>query len=223
MTVLSHSLAVVTGAAIGVGLELAQLAASQGFDLILVDEHPAVYDIGASLRELGARVDVVDVDLGLANGADRVLEVIAERHIDALLITMNAGSGRALLDQPLADVRRDVTRNLMASLQLIHEIGRAMRDQGEGRILVTGALAEGAIRHHAVFHAARAFVELLAFNLRAELKGSGVTVTSFMASPSPTPLLSEVADQAFTAMMRGEGDLATEWARDVREALRNPH
>jgi short-subunit dehydrogenase len=219
----AHSLAVVTGAAVGVGLELGRLAASQGFDLILVDEHPFVYDVGASLRARGARVDVADVDLATPTGADRVIEIIADRNIDALLITTSAGSSRALLDQPLSDMRRAITRNVTASLQLIHDIGRGMRDRAAGRILVTGALADAAVRHHAVFHAARAFLDLLAFTLRAELKGTGVTVTSLMAPPASTPLIPEIAELGFNAMMRGESDVATEWERGLRTALRLPH
>lgn len=60
-----RSLAVVTGASSGIGLELAKLAAHDGHDLIIAVDRPLA-DAEQALRALGAAVMSVEVDLAAA-------------------------------------------------------------------------------------------------------------------------------------------------------------
>ena len=57
----SRKLAVVTGASSGIGLELAKLAAKDGYDLIVAADTPFV-EAGPALKEFGGTVEEVETD-----------------------------------------------------------------------------------------------------------------------------------------------------------------
>ena len=59
---MANKLAVVTGASSGIGLELAKLAAGEGYDLIVAADTPFV-DAAAGLKDLGVAVEQIEADL----------------------------------------------------------------------------------------------------------------------------------------------------------------
>ena len=62
-----RKLAIVTGASSGIGLELAKLAAQDGFDLIVAADTPFV-EAGPALKQLGAEVESIEADLATEQG-----------------------------------------------------------------------------------------------------------------------------------------------------------
>src|ERR1700710_2941332 len=68
----SAQLAVVTGASSGIGLELARLFASDGYDLVVVADEPAIEDTAKELADAGGQVESVQVDLRDAGAVQHV-------------------------------------------------------------------------------------------------------------------------------------------------------
>ena len=64
--------AIVTGASTGIGLEIAKLAAEDGYDLLIAADTPLV-DASSQLQGLGGEVRNVEVDLSTFEGVDRLL------------------------------------------------------------------------------------------------------------------------------------------------------
>jgi uncharacterized protein len=64
----SRSLAVVTGASSGIGLELAKQFAENDFDLVIAAEDGELAGAAEQLRGMGAEVDAVQVDLARPEG-----------------------------------------------------------------------------------------------------------------------------------------------------------
>ena len=115
-----------------------------------------------------------------------------------------------------------------------------MRARGEGRILVTGSIA-GFMpgTYQAVYNGTKAFIDSFSFALRAELKGSGVTVTCLMPGATETDFFeradmldtkvgtqkkddpADVAKTGFDAMMRGDGDVVSGWQNKLQSAIAN--
>jgi NAD(P)-dependent dehydrogenase (short-subunit alcohol dehydrogenase family) len=109
-------------------------------------------------------------------------------------------------------------------LCLIQRVGRDMRENNEGRILITGSIA-GFIpgSYQAVYNASKAFLDSFAFALRNELKDTDVTVTCLMQGATETEFFdraemgdtkigaskkadpADVAKAGFEAMLNGEG------------------
>jgi short-subunit dehydrogenase len=225
MSTQARPLAIVTGASSGIGLELAKLCAQNGFDLVVAADEPEINTAAEMLRRLDVTVDAVQTDLSTVSGVDQLVAATQGRPVDALLANAGRGLGGAFLDQEFDRVRGVVDTNITGTIYLIHHVGRSMRAQRQGRILITGSTA-GYVpgTYEAVYNGTSAFLDSFAVALRHELKESGVTVTCLIPGPTETAFFKragqmdtkigtekkqpadEVAKVGFEAMMRGEGD-----------------
>jgi uncharacterized protein len=235
-------LAVVTGASIGIGLELANVAASKGYDLIVAADESKIVDMAAHFRDLGVAVQAVQVDLSTVEGVDRLLEDIAAdgRSVDLLMANAGQGIGKGFLDQDFRDVKRVVDTNIVGTIYLVQQIGQQMRTRGAGRLLLTGSIAgfmPGTFQ--AVYNGTKAFINSFSFALREELKDTGVTVTCLMPGATDTDFFARadmldtkvgqaekddpafVAKVGFDAMMAGEGDVVAGWKNKLLSAAAN--
>jgi uncharacterized protein len=133
-----------------------------------------------------------------------------------------------------------VETNITGTLDLIQRVGRDMRENNEGRILITGSIA-GFIpgSYQAVYNASEAFLDSFAFALRNELKDTDVTVTCLMPGATETEFFdradmqdtkigagkkdnpADVAKAGFEAMLNGEGDVVTGWMNKLQTAIAN--
>jgi short-subunit dehydrogenase len=231
-------LAIVTGASTGIGRELAKLAAKHGYDLLIAADEPEIEAAATELRGLGAAVDAVQADLSTTEGVDKLTDAIKGRTVEALLANAGRGLGKGFLDQDFAEVRKVVDTNITGTIYLIQKVGRGMRARGAGRILITGSIAgfmPGTFQ--AVYNGTKAFLDSFSFALRAELKGSGVTVTCLMPGPTETAFFeradmldtrvgqakkddpANVAKIGFAAMLRGDGEVVSGFKNKLQTAI----
>ncbi|MET0387723.1 MAG: SDR family NAD(P)-dependent oxidoreductase [Polyangiales bacterium] len=237
-TIQARPLAVVTGASSGIGFELARCCIAGGFDLLVVADEAEIEDAAKQLAQPDAKVEHLQADLATMEGVDQLYATLRGRPVSALLANAGRGLGRGFLDQDFHEVRRVVDTNVTGTLYLIHKIGRAMRERGEGRILITGSIAglmPGTFQ--AVYNGTKALLDSFAFALRAELKGTGVSVTCLMPGATETEFFEradmldtkvgtdkkqpadEVAKVGYAAMMRGDGDVVAGWQNKLQAAI----
>ncbi len=234
----ARPLAVVTGASSGIGYELANCCAREGFDLVVVADEPEINKAGEDFEALGANVDVLQADLATIEGVDKLLQKIGARPVEALLANAGRGLGKGFLDQDFKDVMRVVNTNITGTIYLLQNIGRDMRAQKTGKILIVGSIA-GFMpgTYQAVYNATKAFLDSFSFALRAEIADSGVTVTCLMPGATETKFFeradmldtkigqgkkddpADVAATGFKAMMRGEGDVVSGWHNKLQSAI----
>jgi short-subunit dehydrogenase len=194
----SAQLAVVTGASNGIGLELARLFASDGYDLVVVaDAVKRVYDV---VTAEGARVPAA--------------------------VAFNVGIGRAgrFIDEDLQADLDIVDVNVRSTVHLAKLVLRDMAKHNDGRALFTSsvvAMMPGS--YQTMYNASKAFIQSFAEALHDEFRGTGVSVTALMPGPTDTaffqraamedtPLArlpfkddpAKTARQGYDAMMRGE-------------------
>lgn len=184
MDAVDKPLALITGATSGIGLELAKLAAADGYALLLAADR----SFERALAELpGTAVETITVDLSIPEGVAALVAQVGEREVDVLCANAGQGLSQGFLDQDFADVRKLIGINVIGTLDLVQQIGRSMRARGKGRILLTGSLAgllPGA--YQAAYNASKAFVDNFSFALRNELKDTCVTVTCLMPNVTET-------------------------------------
>src|SRR6202044_2803215 len=65
-----RQLAVVTGASVGIGLELARLCAEQNFDLIIAADEPLIENAARELSQRGISCTPVQCDLATTEGVE---------------------------------------------------------------------------------------------------------------------------------------------------------
>ena len=233
--------ALVTGASTGIGYELALLCATNGFDLLVAADEPRIAAAAETFRQHGVAADYVEADLSTLEGVDRLCAAAGGRPIDYLLANAGRGLGKGFLDQDFTDVRHVIDTNITGTIYLIQKVGREMRARGQGRILITGSIA-GFMpgTYHAVYNGSKAFIDSFSFALRAELKGSGVTVSCLMPGPTETEFFEradlmdtsvgqdetkddpkDVARAGFDAMMKGQGDVVSGWKGKLQSTLAN--
>ncbi len=238
MTTEPRPLAIVTEAASGLGFQLAQRCAQGGFDLLITAGRPPVMTAAEKLRAFGASVEAFEGDLATLALVDELSDALADRPVAALLVNMGPGLGGAFLDQKFEHARHLVDVNVTGILYLIHTVGRRMRQQRNGRILIAGASPSlSSKEYQAVYNGTKALLDSFSFTLRAELAGSGVSVTSLMpgvaeVEPSPHdderaaekvgwrgPVDEELAEVAFDALLRGKHEVAVGWQNELRAAV----
>jgi uncharacterized protein len=219
----SRSLALVTGASSGIGLELAKLMAENDFDLLLAAEDEDIASAGDHCRELGAAVDAVRVDLATPEGVEELHRHVtaAGRPLDVAALNAGIGAGGAFAtDTELEKELRLIDLNVRSTVHLAKLVLPPMVDRGQGRLLFTSSIAStmpGSFQ--AVYNASKSFVQSFALAIRNELKDTGVTVTSLMPGPTETEFF-ERADMLDTRVGASDGkDDPADVARDGFEAM----
>jgi len=218
----SRKLAIVTGASSGIGLEIAKLAAEDGYDLIVAADTPFV-EAGPALKELGVDVREVEGDLATQQGIDQLLSVVGSRQVDVLVANAGHGLGHGFLDQSADEWRHIIDTNITGTLLLVQPIAKRMVERGEGRILITGSIAGHlAGTFQAVYNGSKAFIDSFSAALNEEIKESGVTVTCLKPGATETEFFhraelddtkvgqakkddaADVAKVGWKAMLKGE-------------------
>ncbi len=221
----SRKFAIVTGASSGIGLEIAKLAAADGYDLLVAADTPFV-DAAAGLKDLGVEVRQIECDLSTAQGVDQLLDATGGRDVDVLVANAGVGTGGAFLDLATRDWRHSLDTNVTGTLLLIQPILGAMVARGEGRVLITGSIAgyiPGAF--NAVYNGTKAFIDSFSAAIGNEVKDSGVTVTCLKPGATDTEFFAradmldtkvgqakkddpaDVAKTGWDAMLKGEGSV----------------
>ena len=181
-----RKLAVVTGASSGIGLEIAKLAADDGYDLIIAADTPFV-EAGPALEDFGGTVEEVEGDLATQQGLDQLLVKIGDRPVDVLVANAGNGLGHGFLDQSPSEWQHVINTNITGTLLLIQPIVKRMVERGEGKVLITGSIAGHlAGTFQAVYNGSKAFVDSFAAALNEELRDTGVTVTCLKPGATET-------------------------------------
>jgi short-subunit dehydrogenase len=183
--------ALVTGASSGIGLELARLLASDGYNLVLVARNrPSLERLAAELRAgHGVSVTVIVQELAEIGAAQAIANHLASRKIEVDILVNNAGTqvygpfAESSVERQLAMIQVNAT----AVAHLTRLVLPGMVARGRGSILnigSTGSFAPGPL--NALYCATKAFVLSFTAALAAELAGSGITATALCPGPTAT-------------------------------------
>jgi NAD(P)-dependent dehydrogenase (short-subunit alcohol dehydrogenase family) len=164
--------AVVTGAAGGIGRATALALGARGLTVICAD----LDESGAAEAGIPYGVDVAD-----AAAMERFATWVRERHGPPAILVNNAGVGigGSFFDHTIADWRRTVDVNLMGVVHGCLFFGPQLVERGRGHIVnVASAAAYTPSRLLPAYGATKAAVLMLSESLRAELTGTGVGVSA---------------------------------------------
>jgi short-subunit dehydrogenase len=175
-------IAVITGAAGGIGVAVGRRLALRGYDLVLVERtaelaHKAVADIGTGTP--------VACDLSRRDDVEALSRRLEDHGSTLHLVVWNAGiivPGTVVDTSPeMVDLQLDVM--LTSVVHLTGAAARVMARNGRGHVLVTvsmGALV--ALPGSAVYSAAKAGLRAYLTALSAEVRHSGVAVSGIYPS-----------------------------------------
>ncbi len=177
---MSGAFTLVTGASLGIGLEIARVAARNGRNLIITARSAdTLEDVAKTMREeYGVEVVVIPADLSVEGEAARLWAEAAEgRQIDFLVNNAGLGSHGGFAEADWTREKRSIDVNITALTELCKLAVPHMKSGG--RILnvasIAGFLPGPAM---AVYHATKAYVLSLSVALNEELKDRRITVTA---------------------------------------------
>jgi short-subunit dehydrogenase/catechol 2,3-dioxygenase-like lactoylglutathione lyase family enzyme len=183
--------ALITGAAGGIGTELARLAAEDGTALVLWDRSASgLADLAA---ELGGDVDVAtrEVDFTDLDAVDAATGELVAEHPDIDLLVAGAGLDRAqsLLAFDWRQAQDDFKVNALANLVLLSHLAPAMAQRGSGHVTAIVSLAGlVGMPYEAPYSGSKAALATIADSARAELEPRGITFTAVFPGFVDTPM-----------------------------------
>jgi 2-deoxy-D-gluconate 3-dehydrogenase len=202
---LTDRVAIVTGAASGIGLAAAESLAAAGARIVLIDIDPKVKDAAASLPGDAGRHLPIVADLVAPGTVDAAVDhvIAACGRIDILV----NNAGVALLEnaETLSEEAWDRTMalNLKAPFLLAQAVGKQMIQRKFGRIINLASQASViALERHVAYCASKAAIVGMTKVLALEWAKHGITINAI----SPTVVETELGRKA--------------WAGAVGEAMK---
>jgi len=181
MKELNDRVAVVTGAASGIGSALADAFGAEGMRLVLADiEADALARTAEKLVAAGAEVEAVTTDVTRPESVQALANATRARFGTAHVVCNNAGVApiAPILETSLADWRWVLDVNVLGVVHGIQAFGPMLIEQGEGHIVNT-ASSGGLITvpNFGAYVASKHAVVGLSETLFQEFAGSGVGVS----------------------------------------------
>ncbi len=186
---LDGQVAVVTGAASGIGLAIAERFVASGARVMIVDRDIAAATGAAEQIGAGARAQACDVTSS-SSVAEAVHQILALA--DGIDILVNC-AGVALLApaEELSDQQWETTLavNLSGTYRMCRAVGATMLARGRGKIInLASQAASVALPEHAAYCASKFGVIGLTRVLALEWAGRGVTANTISPTVVLTPL-----------------------------------
>jgi NAD(P)-dependent dehydrogenase (short-subunit alcohol dehydrogenase family) len=219
---LRGKVALVTGAASGLGAALAAVLAADGCDVMAADiRADALHATMPALLDHGVRARALALDVGAPDAARAAIGhcVATMGRLDILV--NNAGTDVTLPVSELSeqDWLRVIDTNLNGPFLLAKHAAAQMRRQGGGDIVnVASTAAKRAWPNASAYHASKWGLLGLSHALHAELRPLGIRVTAVIAGGMRTPFLLDRFPDLDPALLQDPATVA----QAIRHALLLP-
>ncbi|MFD2571948.1 SDR family NAD(P)-dependent oxidoreductase [Spirosoma soli] len=238
--------ALITGAASGIGLELARLFAKDGYALVLVDrDEEGLNQVAYNLKnQYGTPATLLTKDLADPKAPDEIYAETSRQHLHIDVLVNDAGFGEYGQFATETDLQKELAMVQTNAVALMHLTKLYLKDmviRNDGKILLLGSEVSVAPNPlQAVYGATKAFIKSFGEAIRDELKASGakITVTVLMpgatstnffrtagaahvkgADPSKTASPADVAKAGYEALMSGKDHVVAGFKNKLTVAL----
>ena len=191
--------AVITGAAQGLGAEFARAFAACGATVVLFDLDPDA--VNETAAQIGANTAGMQCDVRDKSQVERCVARVLESNERIDILVSNAGIHRRV--DPLGfdddDVEAIFAVNMKGCLNMCGTVGKVMVEQGSGKIVNISALGGGLIglgRDGAAYGMSKGGVVSLTRDLAAEWTKHGVRVNAVAPGWIRTPMTSALQNNS---------------------------
>ena len=197
---LDGRIAVVTGAASGIGRGIAVAFAREGASIVVADmvEESEASDVLSSVRECGVSALFVRTDVSDESSVNAMAEKATAEFGRVDILVNNAGifTESLLENMTVDDWDRVVNTNLRGTFLCTRALINQMLERGDGRIIniasQLGQIGGGAVSHYS---ASKAGIIGLTKSLAREVSHRGVLVNAIAPGPIETPLLERETEE----------------------------
>ncbi|QUS40485.1 SDR family oxidoreductase [Tardiphaga alba] len=191
---------VITGAGSGIGRAAAQLFASEGASLIIVDRSDSIHDTAKLVSDAGGTVQAVSADAGSENDVKAFIDKAVSTYgkLDAIWANAGVSGGLVpLLEQTVEQWQEILRINLIGPFLAIKHAMPHMVQQGHGSIVLTASVAglkSGASGHP--YASSKAGVISLVQTTAYSLSGTGVRINAVCPGLIETGMTKPIFDNA---------------------------
>lgn len=178
----------ITGASSGIGAATARLAANQGFNLALAARSTDKLDTLAA--ELGSeKVKTFACDVTDYAAQEQLIADVVGAFGSLDAVFANAGTGGepgGFSGAPVESWQRIVNTNILGVAYTLRA-SLAKIKETQGHVIITGSIAGRRVLSGSMYSASKWAVSAIGYNLREELRGTGVRVTLIEPGMVDTP------------------------------------
>lgn len=214
---LDDKVAVVTGAASGIGLATCRALLAQGTKVVMVDRNEA--GLAALAKELGDRTAIQVTDLLDADSCSRMVPEILEKvgHIDILHCNAGTYIGGDLVGTTPEAIDRMLNLNVNAVIKNIHAVAPHMMSRKTGDIIVTCSVAGHFPTYwEPVYSGSKWAITSFVQGMRRQMVPHGVRVAQISPGPVVSALLADWPEENLRKAREAGGLIDPE---DVAEAI----
>ncbi len=184
-----NKVAVITGAAQGIGKGVAERMATEGAKLVLVDRSELVFELRDQLTAQGTEVLTLTADMEQAADCQRVMQEAAA-HFGRIDVLINNVGGtiwaKPFEHYQVNEIEAEVRRSLFPTLWCCHAVLPQMLEQGQGVIVNVSSIATRSI-NRVPYGAAKGGVNALTACLAFETAQRGVRVNAIATGGTEAP------------------------------------
>ena len=184
-----NKVAVITGAAQGIGKGVAERMATEGAKLVLVDRSELVFELRDQLTAQGTEVLTLTADMEQATDCQRVMQEAAA-HFGRIDVLINNVGGtiwaKPFEHYQVNEIEAEVRRSLFPTLWCCHAVLPQMLEQGKGVIVNVSSIATRSI-NRVPYGAAKGGVNALTACLAFETAQRGVRVNAIATGGTEAP------------------------------------
>jgi dihydroxycyclohexadiene carboxylate dehydrogenase len=187
--------AVVTGAAQGIGQKVAERIGAEGGAVVLVDRADLVHQVARGIDEAakasgsGGSATPVTADLETFAGATQAVKAALAAHGRVDVLVNNVGGtiwARPYQEYDEDKIDKEIRRSLFPTLWTCRAVLPAMMEQGSGTIVNVSSVATRGM-HRVPYAAAKGGVNALTQSLAMEVAGHGIRVVATAPGGTEAP------------------------------------
>lgn len=206
MESLHGQVAIVTGAARGIGLGIATVLRGEGADVVVADlDEPGAQAAAARLGGAGEHAFGIGVDVTREADMARMAADAISRwgRIDVLAANAGIYPHVPLADLRVADLDQIMAVNLRGALLAIQACLPQMTRQGYGRIVLTSSITGSVVGQpgYAHYGATKAAMLGLMRSAALEVAGAGVTINAVLPGNIQTPGFADLGPEHTRRML----------------------